>query len=37
MQPALPAVRAENQPVGAVAVQQLDFVALIENTDLGRS
>jgi len=37
MNPALPAVRQENQPVDAVAGQELDFVALIEDADLSRA
>jgi hypothetical protein len=32
--PALTAVRAQDQPVDAVALQQLDLVALVENADL---
>ena len=34
MDPALAAVRAEHQPVGPVALQQLDFVTLVEEADL---
>ena len=34
MQPALLAVRAQDQPVGAVLLEQLDLVALVEVADL---
>jgi hypothetical protein len=32
--PALPAIRAQDQPIDAVALQQLDFVTLVENANL---
>jgi hypothetical protein len=35
--PTLPAVGAEDEPVGAVALQQLDLIALVEEADLGRA
>jgi len=35
--PALPAVGAEDEPVGAVALQQLDLVALVDDADLRRA
>jgi len=37
MNPALAAIGAQDQPVGSVSLQQLDLVALIENTDLRRT
>ncbi len=35
MQPALPAVGRQDQPVRAVLLEQLDLVALVEIADLG--
>src|SRR5271157_4570939 len=37
MNPTLPAIGTEHEPVDPTALQQLDFVALVEDADFGRS
>ena len=36
MHPTLAAVREHNQPVGSIPLQQLDFIALIDDANLRR-